>query len=72
MNEENRTNRTNQIAKLVNGNVWIKKDNMRVYLTKGYIVIDNAGDCNIDNVGGHLFMDVKEKLNDNNIKTYRG
>ena len=72
MNEENRTNRTNEVAELVDGKVWIKKNNMRVYLAKGYIVIDDEGNCDIDNVGGHFFMDIKEKLNTNNIENYRG
>lgn len=70
MEKEDRIKRANEIAKLIDGKTWIKGDNMRIY-TNGYVIIDDNGNCNIDNVNGHIFMDIKKILNDNNIETYR-
>ncbi len=70
MNKEEKTQIAQKVAEKINGNVWTGGDNVRVY-TRGYIIIDNNGGCCIDNVKGNMFDDVKDALNDLNIKYYR-
>lgn len=73
-NKKNKIEAANDVAELLDGKVWApqkEKGVVRIYLSKGYITVDEKNELNIDRVGGHIYMDIKEVLENNNYKCYR-
>jgi len=61
-----------KMSKIIGGSVWAKGEAIRIYLAKGYVVIEKEdSSANIDSVGGHLFMDIKKALTGAGFTTYR-
>lgn len=64
----------NKIAAIVNGKVWTNEDKtvIRVYDNhRGFAIIDNDGNVNIDRVNGHEFSSYKAACEQTGVKAYR-
>lgn len=66
-----------KIADKTQGRAWTPPnatDNspVRVYLRKGYVLVDTDGEIDVDNVGGHLMRNVRLVARELMIASYRG
>ncbi|MCK5131727.1 MAG: hypothetical protein KAR40_06190 [Candidatus Sabulitectum sp.] len=77
MNDNKQIETADKVAAIINNvdsdcnaRVWAKGNMVRVYTAKGYAIIDNECNCNIDGLGGYCYK-AALYCDDNGIKTYR-